>query len=366
MKAIKKKKSQVTELTKNALHHTVQYCTTVYFNECFLIFCIDILNGAFREDIRLDDHCSAENRFIFNWSSLAMSQQEKLLPLEKSVLRAHLNLIPRLLDHSTPTNVTVNIYMNLVGRNAESEVHTATHTLALTRQSTPWVELNITKGVQALWPPQISQSEVEVRVRFSVSCPPNRRVPASFENPATIPLNQKKRERRLPRQPLFVVELSDEAVKEIVKSESVVIADDDYNFGSTTTMGGQESSDDRRKRSTVPACRLEDFHINFNDLQLNYVLLPQQYNAKQCRGSCSHTTLSLSSNSYLATNHAKLLASADVLSRIDPNLFPHQDPKPPCCVPSKYSAQSLVISSDDKSLKYVLYPHMIVEECRCR
>ena len=280
--------------------------------------------------------------------------------MEKATLRAYTKVIRRLLNQNSPTPVTAEVFMNSGTLNSTSlGVHAGSFQLSVTEQSASWVEVDVTEGVRNLWPPRSDQTHVKITVLFrSNKC----KVPVMFEDPTTIPLDQTKRRKRLyALQPLFLVFLSDEKVKETIRNETIASGED---AGVNDDVGAAAgSSSERRKRDATEPCGIEDFKVVFEDLEINYVYSPYAYNARQCRGSCSHNTLG--SRGHLANNHAKIMASAESVAKREPDTF-LQDPKGPCCVPTKYSALTLVIPQADRSIQFVLYSHMIVDECKCR
>lgn len=318
------------------------------------------MNDVHRAKSKSKERCTAKNRFLFNWKSLSESQQQKTLPVEKATLRAYLKVIPRLMGPDNPTTVNIDVYMKRVGSDSSMGVHAGELQLSVTPQTGAWVELDITQGVRSLWPPQVDESHVEITVMSRTNC--RKRASVYFEDPTSIPLSQVRRRKRLyALQPLFLVYISDENLKEIVRNETSSAAEEFDNFDDTAT--GSAATQGRQKRQALQKCGMSDFEIVFGDLKLDYVLVPHSYNAKQCTGSCSHQTVT--DHKELATNHAKLMASAKVLSQIQPGTFARQ-PKGPCCVPTKYGSMTLVTPGLDRSLKYVVYPHMVVQECRCR
>lgn len=283
----------------------------------------------------------------------------KTLPVGKATLRAHMKVIQRLLNQNGPTPVSADVYMTSTELNSTSYgVHAGSFQFSVTAQSATWVEMDISEGVKSLWPPSSDETDVKITIILrSNKC----KVPVIFEDPATIPLQQTRRRQRLSAlQPLFLVFLSDEKVKEVIRNETTASGEDS---GYNDDVGVTESGSERRKREATEACGIEDFKVVFRDLKINYVYSPYSYNARQCRGSCSHNTLG--SRGELANNHAKIMASAELVAENNPYTFLH-DPKGPCCVPTKYSALTLVIPQLDGSIKFVVYSHMIVEECRCR
>lgn len=267
------------------------------------------------------------------------------------------------MDQNNPTQVSINVYMTTSESDSSMGVHAAELELSLTPQSGGWVELNLTKGVKSMWPPNTNETEVKITVLTSSNC--QKKAPVYFEDPTSISLSQTKRRQRLyALQPLFLVYISDEVLKELVKNESMTHTDD-YNDGDDITVESDSATAGRRKRQapTEEECQVEDFRVTFSDLNLDYIIAPSSYNAKQCKGSCSHQILN--EHKQLGNNHAKIMASASLLEHIQPGSF-IKKPKAPSCVPTKYGSLTVISPGQDMSLKYVVYSHMIVEECQCR
>ena len=271
---------------------------------------------------------------MFSWQSLAESQQARQVPVQRGTLRAYLQTIPRLVrgGQTVPMRVTINA--SLLNSNSSQSVFAGEHHINVTSASNGWVDLNITQGIQELWPPRKEEHVVEFTLTLSVGCKHYKKVPATFVNPAEIPLkNAKRRERHRVLQPMLLVHLSDMQVKEMVKSGE-----------QQTLPGGEEeivlsegdTQSERRKRNTGNFCAIEDFTVNFHDLQLYYILVPFQYNAKRCTGSCSHTMLARRGQA--GTNHAKIMASAKAVSQVYPSVVFRHPPRDPCCVPTKYKS----------------------------
>lgn len=299
---------------------------------------------------------------MFSWQSLAESQQARQVPVQRGTLRAYLQTIPRLVrgGQTVPMRVTINA--SLLNSNSSQSVFAGEHHINVTSASNGWVDLNITQGIQELWPPRKEEHVVEFTLTLSVGCKHYKKVPATFVNPAEIPLkNAKRRERHRVLQPMLLVHLSDMQVKEMVKSGE-----------QQTLPGGEEeivlsegdTQSERRKRNTGNFCAIEDFTVNFHDLQLYYILVPFQYNAKRCTGSCSHTMLARRGQA--GTNHAKIMASAKAVSQVYPSVVFRHPPRDPCCVPTKYKSLSLIVTRGEGIIELEVYPAMIVEECGCR
>ena len=281
------------------------------------------------------------------------------LHLQKAVLRTYLEVIPRFVQNG-PVDMDVTIKAKLLHWSNSSSPVVTEERITVDADSSSWKEFDITESMQQLWPPPPpdTEHEVEITLELRVNCRRNKKVPGTFVNPATIPLSQKKRrERHAPLQPLLLVFLSDDEVKRIVKDE---IRQARANH---TAMSNSSEPRVRRSVSITKTCSVEDFPVTFHDLHLFDVIYPVTYNAKVCSGSCSHSTLTR--NDHLATNHAKLMASAKTVSQLKPDVRFASPPQDPCCVPIKYHSYALIVLTN-RVPQYVVYPSMAVDECGCR
>ena len=297
---------------------------------------------------------------MFSWESQAEDQQHTLL-LQKGVLRAYLRVIPRLLAKQNNIPIDITVTAKLRNDADSSEVFAGEHQLVATLDSSGWVELNVTEGLLALWPPRAENSEIEFTILLRVNCKLSKKVPASFMDLTSIsPSQAKRRQRHMSLQPMLLVFIDDEETRKLIRSEAAPVRVDDQSVMIDADFA-ENSGAEVRKRSTNGACSVTDFNVNFLDIRLMYVVAPHSYNARRCSGSCSHTFLRRSPK--LGTNHAKIMASAYLLSTTG-SLFP-QPPKEPCCVPEKYSSLTMIIRQP-RGVDIKMYPSMTVESCECR
>ena len=299
---------------------------------------------------------------MFSWQSLAEAQQQKLQLVQKGVLRAYLSVIPRLLAKRNNIPVDITVTAKLHNNPDSSEVFAGEHHLVATLESNGWVELNVTEGLTALWPPRAEDSKIEFTLTLRVNCKLSKKVPASFVDLTSIPVDQaRRRQRHMILQPMLLVFIDDQEMKELIRSEAGPVHVDDQTIMIDASLA-ENSETEVRKRSTDGSCSTEEFTVNFMDIRLLYVIAPHSYNARRCSGSCSHTFLKRHKN--LGTNHAKIMASARLLYTMETS-FP-RPPKEPCCAPVRYSSLSMLIRSPNGDIEYKLYPRMTVEECGCR
>ena len=315
----------------------------------------DMINKAYRPRPEPPARCVVQNRFVFNWGSIADDQQDQKLPVQKAVIRAYLKPIPRLLKRD-PTPVDIDITVGMLGE--KSTVEAGRERVDVTT-STSWLELDVTKGVQTLWPTQTLNHNLEFTINLSVNCKDIKKVPAIFIDPTEIDLSSaRRRQRHEPFQPLFLVFFSDAEIKAIVHNETMPISHPVEEYSESFS---ESNTGEREKRST-PSCTTGDFPVVFSDLHLNYILIPMMYNARQCTGSCSHHVLT--TDHQLGTNHANIMAGAYAIFSDGHTGF-RQTPVEPCCVPIRYSSIALIVIVGN-SLEYKVYPAMRVEECGCR
>ncbi len=310
-----------------------------------------MLHKAYRPKPRSPAKCTVQNRFIFNWKSVTKGES---LPVQKSILRAYLKPIRRLMK-TDPTTIDIDIEVQLLG---EKTKYAAGSERVQVTMSTSWLELEVTEGVKQLWPPTSSNYDLEFTVNLSVDCKTVKKVPAIFIDPTEIQLsNARRRQRHESFQPLFLMFFNDAYVKEIVYNETATAEEErsDNEF--------PQANGNRAKRSS--SCKVENYMVSFAQLYLDYIVSPRMYNARQCIGSCSHNTLT--GNHQLGTNHANIMAGAYAVFKDDPHNVNGlvQTAKQPCCVPTRYSSTTLVVNVGG-SLDYKVYPAMRVSECGCR
>ena len=284
-----------------------------------------------------------------------MLKQTKIF-LQKGLLRTYMDVIRRYFKRQDAITVhfTSAFTISEHGANSTMTVPGGEEEVRVTLDASGWVELNLTRGLREIQ--AISRkisSDVELTVTITVDCEANRKVPVTLADPATVPLTQSPRRLRLSKlQPMLMVFLSDEQLKTEIQQEAEPLPVED-------NLDIQE-----RERRGSGGCHMEDFTVNFHNIDLTYVLAPFEYNARKCVGSCAHSVLRY--QGHLATNHAKIMASAVAIKNYDPLTPFRTQPADPCCVPTKYESLSLLTLNDLNGLSYAVYPTMIVAGCGCR
>ena len=331
---------------------------------CLLLLLIAIVGETVREKLRTDTKCTSVIRYVFQWETLTSFRNH--LPVKRGILRVYMQVISRLITNDEVATVTVGVSVNTFSNksNITSEVHleesviTDKQEINVTDDSNGWQEINITNALHSIWPPNEDTSIVEIVLRLEVDCKERKKIPVNFVNPAEISLEQvNRRERYEALQPLMLVFLDDNEIKEKMKKEKEAgrVAEQESDV---TLLEGK-----RRRRTTYThICRMENFTINFGELGLSHVLFPHSVNIRRCSGSCSHNAIKL--NGHIATNHAKMMASTYRLHQL--NLISSQAPREPCCVPVKYRYQFLLTQHRNQATQLRAYPDFVVEGCGCR
>ena len=275
-----------------------------------------------------------------------------------------MQVITRLLADGEAATLDVAVFMNAFANSSTTTTATLQNA-TLTDQQTihvlsnlsAWQEINITEGVQSIWPPSADTPLVEIILRLQVNCDERRKVPVNFINPAEISLEQINRRNKHVRnlEPLMLVFLDNKEVKEKLRKEEEQAEIVGQEKDITQLEGG-------RAKRALDGCKLENFTINFAELRLDNILSPHSANIRMCTGSCSHTFIKLNSNT--ATNHAKMMASTYALHKLNPAEF--EGSREPCCVPTMYDPLFLLMQHHDQSIELNLYPDFLVKKCGCR
>ena len=320
----------------------------------------DVVRQNFRESLWRSEKCATFTQYNFKWDSLSRALSERELGVEKAILRAYIQVIQRHVREGENVNVTLTATMNIdTGENdtvGDLGVFTGQQEINVANGSDSWIELNVIEGTRAIWRLVQNYTKVQVVIKAEVNCTQQKKVPIKFVNPAEVPLHQqKRREWLLLFQPFLVV-----TVRDKVKMKEITSMADDTNIMELVVM-------DRKKRNIYSHCTLSNFSIVLHHIGLTNVLNPYQVNIRKCSGHCSHTILRRFSS--LGTNHAKLMASVNLLQRLDPTSMVSANGRAeePCCVPSEYDSIYLHMFNEfDGSFVINRYNNFIATSCGCQ
>lgn len=234
-----------------------------------------------------------------------------------------------------------------------------------------WVELNVTDGIQAIWPLMYNYSQVQVIIKSEVNCIGQKKVPFNFINPAEISLEQEnRRTRHLDIQPFLVVFADNIETRAVLQEEEEVVTGQTDDGNNTYQDIGEllyyDSGSAPTKRSTG-SCQISSYIVNLHALGVTNVVAPVEVNISKCAGSCTHRDTINS----LGTNHARIMNSIYHLEQAAMEAQPDAGysitATLPCCVPTKYEIVYLIMNTlDGTATGLKSHNHLAATECGCR
>ena len=322
--------------------------------------------------------CKTITRYLFNWDSVTNAVPREHVPLKEGRLRPYLQVKNRHVEGGKVVPVQLSVGLNIFVGGSETPTRSSLaqlQSINISSESNGWLELDITSALAPVWPPTENLTVAEVLLTAEVDCVEFRKIPLNFINPAEIPLEKAtRRERHLDLQPLLLVFSDDSHVKDqIAKGEETIDMSEE-----TFDVNGAGDLEKRKRRRRQSAeydnCRVENFTVNFSDIGVDNIISPELANIRRCLGSCSHSVLKKSSGHGLATNHAKIMASAQLLYTLqrfqNTSSIYAEEPKVPCCVPVEYKPMYVIrkqhTTETDFAIELKLYPNFVVEKCGCR
>ena len=294
--------------------------------------------------------------------------ESSLLDVESSKLRAYIQTINRHITQGVSVEVNVSILMvprHNVSYNStdwSEGVFAGQQVLTITEESGGWVELNVTEGVQEIWPLIPSHSEMQVIVKAEVNCVGQKKVPFNFLNPAEIPLDQEnRRARHLDYQPLLVVFANNRETQATLRnSDSTIVQGEEGDNVTYTELGDALFPE---KRSADSECSIDRYVVDLHELGLTYILYPTTLNISKCSGNCN----SRNTINRLGTNHAKIMMA---IYNAEVNAVPPVDEitaTPPCCVPTDYRVVYFLMTPlDGTATGLKSHNHLVATRCGCR
>ena len=271
-----------------------------------------------------------------------MASENTPLSIRSGILRAYIQPISRHIKNDETVNVALTIKM--VPRDGNditnlgdwsNSILAGQQVISVSHDSDGWAELNVTEGVNEIWPLRKNYAEVQVIIIAEVDCIEQKMVPFKFINPAEIPLDKPlRREHYLPFQPFLIINADNEMTKKLLQHTEMSI---------------------RSKRQSTPdICSRSSYTVNLTAL-LPIIIQPQEIDIFECSGTCDYPDI-FGTNT---TSHANFVA-----------LSQHFSPQPvnttsPCCVPTKYDTIE-VLTRDDTGLFILEFSDLVATECGCR
>lgn len=129
----------------------------------------------------------------------------------------------------------------------------------------------------------------------------------------------------------------------------------DINKRKKRSLNPDNVSKSRVKRhATQPGpCRLEQFYIDFSDINYDWIVSPKGYSMNRCVGTCNPP--------YNGQNPTPHVIIQGLLNTVDPGSH-----SKPCCVPTRLSPISMLYRDEGTIVYTYNYENMKVTECGCR
>ena len=287
---------------------------------------------------------------IFDWSSLQNDSYDSHYNLSKVILRLYKD--GNFSKDCSRATLQAKVYCKHdIG---ESEF-IVTHRIDLSN-GRHWEELDLTEQFKSLWPIPYKGNLVYVTLTLKSRCV-NNRLPIKFYDLKSIS-KLKLRRKLYAKQPVLCLYLKDDATEKLARNAAGHM----QSIPNDEVLSLQEDNLRSGKRSTSNDCRKENHIISFKQLELDYVILPIEFNAGKCVGTCNLEYVSNAREnnySHKVNNYSKMMA-AQASRRNEPNTMV-------CCSPGEYDPLMLLIStSDGSSVRQKMYHEMRVRDCYCR
>jgi len=285
--------------------------------------------------------------YAFNWSSLRNNSR---FNLSKVILRLykHANFTKEC------SKATLQAKVFCRHASGESEFTGIVRPVNMSNNR-DWEELDLTAQFRLLWPIPNGSKQVHVIITLQSQCD-NNELPIKFYDLKSIS-KLKLRRKFYSHQPVLCLYLNDDVAEKLARSGGQHVE----SIPSDEVLS-MSLKNNRPKRDTTNDCRKVDHIISFEELNIPFVILPIEYNAGRCIGTCNAEYLyELNKNRefYKLNNYAKLLATqAHTRNKQGPTI---------CCSPGEYDPlMVLIATADGSSVKQTLYPEMRIRECYCR
>lgn len=218
-----------------------------------------------------------------------------------------------------------------------------------------WEELDLTEQFKSLWPIPYGGNQVYVTITLKSQCEKNK-LPIKLYDLKSI-TKLKSRRKLYANQPVLCLYLNDDTIEKLVRNGGKHV----HSNPSDEILSVPVDKRNVKRDASNSGCRKVDHTVSFKDLKISYIILPIEYNAGKCIGSCDNAYMNnLNKNeTFRVNNYAKLLAAqAHVTETSDASV---------CCTPSEYDPLMLLIATTDgASIKQKLYHDMRVRDCYCR
>lgn len=317
------------------------------------VFCLTDLAQEIRHPVHTNVHTPEGSQIlinVFDWSSLQNDSSDSRFDLRKAILRLYKD------GNFTKECSKATLHAKVFYKHAtgNSEFTGVAHHVDLSN-GRYWEELDLTEQFKSLWPIPYGGRQVYVTITLKSQCA-NNRLPIKLYDLKSI-TKLKLRRKLYDNQPVLCLYLNNDMIEKLARDTT----------GHVQSIPDSEvlsvSVDRRRaKRGTSRNdCRKADHIVSFKELGLSYVILPLEYNAGKCVGTCDyeHFLHMKREDRYKVNNYANLMA-AQAKRRNLPEVTV-------CCHPGEYDPLMLLVATaDGSSVKQRMYHEMRVRDCYCR
>ena len=318
----------------------------------FTVFCLTDLAQEIRHPKHTDVHTPRGSQIlinIFDWSSLRNDTFDSHFNLSKAILRLYKD------GNFTKecSNVTLQAKVYCKHATGESEFTGMAHNIEMSN-GRYWEELDLTQQFKSLWPIPYRGNQVYVTLTLKSQCANNNLPIKLYDLKAITKL--KLRRKLYENQPILCLYLNDDMTEKLARNTA---AGHVQAIPSDEVLSVPDNGIRTKRGASARQCRRVDHFVSFKALGLSYVILPTEYNAGKCVGSCNQNYINelKPHQLYKVNNYGKLLAAQ----------AKEQHETGMCCNPGEYDPLMLLISTaDGSSVKQKLYHEMKVRECYCR
>ena len=289
--------------------------------------------------------------YIFDWSSLRNDSYDSQFNLSKVILRLYKD--GNFSKACSRATLQAKVYCEHA--TGESEFTGVSHHINLSN-GRHWEELDLTEQFKSLWPIPYKGNQVYVTLTLKSRCANNRLPIKLFDLKSISKLILRRK--LYANQPVLCLYLRDDMIEKLARNAAGHV----QSIPSDEVLSIQEDDLIRQKRVTPNGCRKADHIINFKELSLDFVILPLEFNAGKCVGTCDLEYVSnANKHNYLhkVNNYSKMMAAQDRIRKRPATTV--------CCSPGEYDPLMLLISTPDgSSVRQKMYHEMRVRDCYCR
>ena len=286
-----------------------------------------MLEDSYRE---AEEKCTNIARFSFNLSSLANIQP---IALQKGLLRVYMQV-----ESTERADIEITVRIP-----ASNTVLAGTHQVTTTEDSSGWVEISVTDGLQTHFSsmPHIDQLEVSLQAKLDCKEQGINAPAIRFTNPLLVVFMNTDEKFSAPVDELHLIETFKRSTDPIDHEEDV----GESGFGEATPS-----------EEPTAICRRQPLILNSTSLVRNAVIIqPRSVDFGYCSGSCMHSIFRTASARGALFTYLQLRAPAK--QRVPAKL---------CCSPNVLESLDLLLRSSNGVFRIIRYPDVIARSCGCQ